>query len=366
MAFPAGTHVVERDHAVLAALAIARYLRGDQVATLVFPGLDERVARRRLNRLAERGASKLDPLVRGVAYRSASGAPMKAWALTEAGHVLAKQLVPYAPSPQKDVGPAFLEHTLLLNDVFVGLAAAALRRDARDGLALLDLPFRWLAESGEYVRFEHYDRGARGIERTRIRPDATLEIGEPRRRVFLECETGAHTLVSSDPTSTGATNAKIQRYTHLLAGVVRQHDSTTPYAALCPDRLPAVLVFLAHSGRRRDAIRKLVTDPERPARIPVRAFTFAEAADVLGALAGGRATAPSSPVASITVGELDLLARALGAVRPASPDGRETRNRVLADASKLIARLRASARVDSAAPFKKPTPGEPPRDVSSR
>jgi hypothetical protein len=63
MAFPLGTHVVERDHAVLAALGIARYLTIDQLTRLVFAGRDERVARRRMSRLASPGPNQMDPLV---------------------------------------------------------------------------------------------------------------------------------------------------------------------------------------------------------------------------------------------------------------------------------------------------------------
>jgi hypothetical protein len=286
---------------------------------------------------------------------------MKAWALTEAGYVLAKQLVPYAPSIQRDVGPAFLEHTLLLNDVFVGLAASALRHDGRGARGLLDLPFRWLAESGEFVHFEYYDRQARSLVRARIRPDATLELGDPRRRLFLECETGAHTLVSSDPTSTGATSAKIQRYTHLLAGAVRQHDLTPPYAVLCPDKVPAVVVFLVHSERRRDAIRRLLTDAEKPARIAVRAFTFAEAVQALGGVAQSRAPAGPKVVASVTGAELELLGRALDALR--APDARmdDARRALVADAATLVARLRAHASPGDVRSGRRLNPTEPSR-----
>jgi hypothetical protein len=249
---------------------------------------------------------------------------------------------------------------LLLNDVFVDLTAKVLEGGAVTASALTDVPFRWLAETGEYVNFEYYDREGQKLVKARIRPDATLELGEPRRRLFLECETGAHTLVSSDPTSTGATNAKIARYAHLLAGAVGQHDATTPYAALCPDAFPAVLVFLVHSERRRDAIRKMVADPAKAVRIAVRAYTFAEAVEVLAAVARGRAVPVlPKPVACVSAADLDLLERALSERRGTSetasrgghwrqgqvgvPTPSRGRGDLVEDAIALVARLRSSA-----------------------
>ena len=287
----AGVQIVERDRVLLAALAIARYLTGEQAARLVFPGLHRRVHQRRLNRLAKPGPT--DPLVRALSYRGPTGAPLKAWALTEAGYVAAKLVVPHVAAPGGDVGPAFLEHSLMLNELLVELIVRV--RAETGSEPLLDLPFRWFTESGGCAEFKYYDRPERSIKEVRIRPDAILEIGEPRRRVFLECETGAHTLVSSDPTSTGATWAKIQRYTHLIAGSIGQHDARTPYSGVWPDGFTPVLLFLTPSERRRDAIRKLVADPKRGVRIKVRAFTFREAAGLLGALALGHPRPGTSP-----------------------------------------------------------------------
>ena len=330
MPFPPGTHVVRRDYDIIAALAIARYLTLDQLMRVVFVDRSERIARRRLQRLASPGPGGLDPLLRSVAYRGPTGAPLKAWALTEAGYVLAKQLVPYAPTPQRDVGAAFLEHTLLLNDVVVELLSRS--RDA--GCSFSELPFRWIAESGQYASFEYYDREAQRALKTRIRPDATLEIGSPARRIFLECETGTHTLVSADPTNTGATNAKIQRYTQFIAGAIGQHDPRTPYSVVCPDRLSPVVLFVVHSPRRRDAIRELVADPAKHVRLKVRAYTFGEAAASLGSLVGGSQVLAASSTLQVSTVDLELLERAL-------TDGRSAAQR--ADALALLARLRGAS-----------------------
>ncbi len=324
MPSPTGTRVVERDHAVLAALALARYL----------------------------------------SYRGASGAPLKAWALTEAGYVLAKQIVPYVAAPASDVGAAFLEHSLLLNDVLVDLIVKV-RGQPEEPLS--DLPFRWIPENGNDVTFDYYDRPAQRIQHARIRPDATLEIGEPRRRVFLECETGSQTIVSSDPLNTGATWAKIQRYAHLIVGTTGQHETRTPYSLLCPDGATPVLVFVVHSDRRRDAIRKLAADPKRAIKVTVRAYTLQEAADVLGALAVGRRVQAAQPaVVGLTAGHLQLLGAALSKCHATLDEARQTVERhnrslqepvrsagplrvpespeALRDALTLLNRLRAAAK----------------------
>jgi len=381
MANPAGARVMKRDHGLLAALATARYLSGDQVARLVFPGVDERVPRRRLNRLSQRGPHGLAPLVRGLAYRGALGAPLKAWALTEAGYVVANELVPHATAPGSDVGAAFVEHALLLNDVLVSLVEKT--KPGPEWFS--DLPFRWLAEGGDCLAFDYYDRAKQAMERGRIRPDATLEIGEPRRRLFLECETGSRTLVSLDPTNTGATWTKIQRYTNLIAGSVGQHEEATPYSVLCPDGFAPVVIFLAHSDRRRDAIRKLVADPRRAVRIKVRAYTFLEATEVLAGLVPGRPKpVADQQVVQLTASQLELLHAALSQAqtapgetraapasgespRKAGPGGPPARSTgALREARALLARLRAGAGgVDAGVP-PRPANGPVPRLIVKR
>jgi hypothetical protein len=110
--------------------------------------------------------------------------------------------------------------------------------------------------------------------------------------------------------------------------------------------MPAVLVFLVHSERRRDAIRKLFADPEKPVRIPVRAFTFTEAPGVLGGTATTRAAPSARAVATITAAELDLLGSALEALDAASSTrgtSAEARRALVTEAAGVIARLRASA-----------------------
>ena len=308
MPYPSGATLVERDRAVLASLALARYLSLEQVGRLVFPGRTPTVARRRLARLSM-AASGLDPLVRAVPYRKPTGAPGRAFALTEAGYVLARRLVPYAPVPGRDVGAAFLEHALGLNDVLVELALKV--RATNERTWFYDLPFRWLCESGESVKFQYYDRAAQRVERGGIRADAILEIGEPRRRLFLECETGSHTLVSVDPTNTGATHAKVNRYLQFFAGAIGQHDPRTPYAQHFPDGSTPALVFLAYSERRRDAIRKVIAERGAGARIKVAAYTLEEAPEVFAAVAQGRPVAQKPPYATISGAQVAVLVRAL-------------------------------------------------------
>ena len=50
-------------------------------------------------------------------------------------------------------------------------------------------------------------------------PDAVLELPSTRRRVFIECETGTHTLVPVSRDKHAATVRKAERYETFLAGL---------------------------------------------------------------------------------------------------------------------------------------------------
>jgi Replication-relaxation len=123
---PRGAVLTDRDRALLAYVAIARYASAEQVHRLFFDGSSRKQTYRRLAKLCTPGG-KLgqDACLRRLQFRRRDGTAVPVWALTGYGRGLAEEKVSYLRAPAaSDVGHRFLEHTLLLNDVLAGLVAA--------------------------------------------------------------------------------------------------------------------------------------------------------------------------------------------------------------------------------------------------
>jgi hypothetical protein len=138
-----------------------------------------------------------------------------------------------------------------------------------------------------------------------IRPDAILTVPSARRRVFIECETGTHTLVSVRKDRHQATVHKAERYETFLRGLADVPSRLTHYAVKYPDGwAPEVLFLVPTEGRRASTEAALATVAgSRDARVTFRVCTLDKAlAHVQGLLlpAGERA-APSPSVASFAV-----------------------------------------------------------------
>ena len=129
MARVTGVVVTDRDRILISYIAIARYASTAQVQRLVAEERDPSIVKRRLRRLCSAsnrpGAS---PPLRKLEFKRAEGTAVAVWALTQVGRAIAEDMVPYLRPPGKaDVGAQFLQHTLMLNDVLVDLAAGAAR-----------------------------------------------------------------------------------------------------------------------------------------------------------------------------------------------------------------------------------------------
>src|SRR5690242_17676374 len=101
-----GAALTDRDKQLVAYLGIARYLSSQQLHRLAFPGRTLPPCRRRLLRLAGLWkSSRRRPTKAGVQenfspaylrrreYRTFAGALVEVWALTEAGYLLAEQVL---------------------------------------------------------------------------------------------------------------------------------------------------------------------------------------------------------------------------------------------------------------------------------
>jgi hypothetical protein len=275
MPAPRGAILTDRDRALLAFAAIARYVSAEQVHRLFFEGSSKKQTYRRLAKLSQPGARPGEgACLRRLQYRRADGTPAPVWALAPYGRSIAEREVPWLGSPAAtDIGARFLEHTLVLNDVLAGLVLR-LRRSATAPLA--DLPFRWRAENDDALSFQAVDPRTRQWHRAVLKPDAVVDVPARRRRLFVEAETGTQSIATANPERTGA---KLARYRIFFT--VRAEDSpSTWYRRAFVDGCEPRLLFLVHSDRRRRRVEGAVQSALGrfpPSEFGVLVLTFEEA-----------------------------------------------------------------------------------------
>jgi hypothetical protein len=301
---PRGAVLTDRDRALLAYVAVARYASAEQVHRLFFDGSSQKQTYRRLAKLCRPGG-KLgqDACLRRLQFRRRDGTAVPVWALTGYGRGLAEETVSYLREPAaSDVGHRFLEHTLLLNGVLAGLVAA-LR--ASPTAPLSSLPFRWLCENDSVLEFEIRGRDPMHRDRAVLKPDALLEIPGHSRRLFIEAETGTQSIATAHPARTGAVLAKLQRYAEFFTDFPGT-ERRPWYERAFPDGYVPRLIFVVHSRDRKQRVTHAVDGRlpkfrEREAGLPLRfqvlVLTFAEAASALASYvtAGPQQSTPIAP-----------------------------------------------------------------------
>jgi hypothetical protein len=280
-----------RDRELFVHLAISRYLTSDQIAKLVFSGKTASIAPRRLRRLA---AGK-HQYVRRLPFRTKDGGMALAWTLKPLGYMAAHNYFRGTPEPPTHDPPGadFLEHDMVLNELYVALATAAKHKR----FSFDRWPFRWLPSDSARLPWTELDSDVNTTATRLICPDATLEFLHLHRRIFIELETGTHTLGFNrdGPAGRNATKTKIERYARFVVAPGPGRDGVTFYRQAFQDGWPAELLFVVPSVARREAINEFVSH-ERTSRqgtFDVRALTLEEAPKTLcraAELAAGTAT----------------------------------------------------------------------------
>ncbi len=285
--------------------------------------------------------------------RSASFADAPVWALTPYGRSLVVPLVPWLrPPAAHDVGHRFPEHTLLLNDVLVGLVLAGRRSETAP---LTELPFRWFSEDDGVLKFRHLAQHLGTFATSVLKPDAIVEIPGHKRRLFIEAETGTQSIVTAHPERTGAIVAKLQRYSRFFTGR-SSYGVTTWYRGAFPDDLVPRLVFLVHSDDRKQRVEKAVHESlgRSEQDFEVVVLTFAEASRKLAPYFPPR---PAQPPAPKPVQALPKPPPAAAAGAPAAPQHQASAP------VPSVAASAAAARATPPAPAAAPGPVSPPRFV---
>lgn len=211
-------------------------------------------------------------------FRTRDGVRTVVWSLGSLGYLAARNLFGEIPDrPVNDPGPEFLEREVGLNELYVGLAAAASRKrvpfDRR--------PFRWLSSESVRLPGTEFDAKNNSPASRLIRPDATVEMLETKRRIFIELEIGPLGFHRENTHGRDALKARIDRYVRFLATPLSSLFKETFHLRAFSDGWPAELLSLVRSAARRDAIAEYVASTWRPAndRVPftIRALTLDEA-----------------------------------------------------------------------------------------
>jgi hypothetical protein len=221
------------------------------------------------------------------------------WALTPRGYRIAEETLGRIPNvPRRDVGATFLEHTVTLNELFVALVLA------EGGSSLQPATFRWIPAESAGLPFTEYERLEMRTRERLIQPDAILDLRAARRRIFLECEMGTHSIIKANDDAGGSTLAKTRRYEQFLTGRASLEEERTFYATAFADDFAPELVFLVHSATRRSNVDTALSAYRKGRSHPpiyARAWTLEDAVrELTPALRRSLppATAPSAPAAS--------------------------------------------------------------------
>jgi len=237
--------------------------------------------------------------------------------------------------PTAEVGAAFIEHHLMLNELYVqllqapvkaALAAARLRaqreRDPARALERLKAPlyaqaatpaFRWHASDLVRLPWRQYDETTGKTRDRLILPDAVLELPERGRRYFLECETGSHSIVAASDEKRGTTVAKLERYEEYLFGLAGNGPKETHCRANYPDGFESTVLFLVRNTARQASVSRAIAEwRQGRAGQPLRAQALtveSAAAEFLRMLGHSPVAAapPVKPKREVVSGEVRLV-----------------------------------------------------------
>lgn len=343
------------DKRILEFLGLSRYITADQALALL-GSTDPWVANihRRLTRLTLPSRRRRDPLLQRFPLRRDNLSPLSVWTTTDSGWAEVERLVPYVSSaPPAPLGWQAMEHHIALTNVLVALI---IHYGPDPTFSVLDLPFRWHPDSDSQIDFKIYDKNSGGLVSTAIKPDATIEIPERRRRLFLELEIGTNSITTDRPFAfnPGAITRKLERYSAFFSGLVELQANTTWYTKRYSDAFAPEILFLVHSTGRKERvsyiIEKMLGGALTPRPFTCRVITLDEAPAHLMALIDARKpptsrvlTVPESVATSIrdgydvTVNTLNQLLKAIDAHNTRHPSAKIALPAIPRDAIRQLA-----------------------------
>ncbi|MDX2009662.1 MAG: replication-relaxation family protein [Myxococcaceae bacterium] len=300
--------MTERDRHACAVVREGRTLSGEQLKRLMTPGRQDSASRWFVRSLVELG------LLRRTDWVGRDGV-VAAYSVTANGDYEAERVAPGGVSAEP-VDVASMAHHLELTELYVRLLELSLpkggaekRRSGR-GQSLEEVyvrashpSWRWLvAGEGVSLPWKEYTKGA--LRERLIRPDAVLELPRARRRLFIEEETGSHTIRAVSPDKPGATVEKVKRYVAYVTGFVDANARTTWYQSRHPDGWRPELVLMEPSEARCAAVKAAVAPLVRPPLV-VHVWTVAQAVAAVAPDAGVSPPAVEAGVVDAPTGKHD-------------------------------------------------------------
>ena len=313
--------LIDRDRQLLMVLAEGRLLSSRQLSYLFFHGRSGSAARMRLGALEDAG------LIERTSSRKLEGAPEICWSLSGAGRRAVEGWWGTDVDEPGDVQAEYLEHHVFFSEVFVrllggGLEARLQRIDTKAGrlqrqkqLGQLyarseHRSWRWVA-SGATLQLPWREFTGGEAKDRLIRPDALLEFGSRRLRVFIEGETGSQPIQSRNKSRHGATTAKLDRYLAYVTGLADAAARVTWYQQRFPDGFAPELVLLLPAGQRlknvEAAIQAWKAQKPLAAKLVITALSVDGVLEKYGPLAGVAQTSRASPLAPAGPGPGELV-----------------------------------------------------------
>jgi hypothetical protein len=281
--------LTDKDHQLIGVLAIGRYLSNQQLQRLFYAGRTAKTMCKRLRSLAGEGPRKFNrPYLRRLAYRTHDARYVDLWALTTAGYASAQTVLGTPLKvPREDVGAAFREHLVTLNELLVALIAPSTGTYAR----AKQTSFRWITSDLVRLPWRQYlQKAARQLERV-VFPDAVLEFPASRRRLFLECEMGTQSIVSRTDQKAGSTVSKVENYAGFIRGFADSVKGETFYARKYPDGWTPEVLFLVRTTTRVKSVNEAIAQwraDRLGTALEARALTFDHAChELLSHIRGG-------------------------------------------------------------------------------
>jgi hypothetical protein len=119
---------------MMGVLATVRYLLMEQLRRLFFADRHIISLHKRLLALAGEGKHGLPrPYLKRLSYLTRDGQRQSAWTLTTLGFNVAESVLPTPPKrPTKEPGSNFMEHGLMLNELYVQLCSATITSPQRE------------------------------------------------------------------------------------------------------------------------------------------------------------------------------------------------------------------------------------------
>lgn len=310
------TRLTDKDRQIIGVLAIARYLSNQQLQRLFYSGRTTSTMCKRLRSLAGEGPRKfIRPYLRRLSYRTLEGRYFDLWALTAAGYATGQAIVETPLKiPRADVGAAFREHLVTLNELLVSLLAPTPGTYAR----ARQTRFRWMTSDLVRLPWKQYlQKSGRQLERV-VFPDAVLELPASRQRKFLECEMGTHSIVARTDQKAGSTLSKVESYSGFIRGFADSVKGETFYGRKYPDGWTPEVLFLVRTTARAKSVNEAIARwraDRLVAPVAVRALTFEQARDELLSHIRGATSAPHASGDTGTTAQLGLMPTELAALR---------------------------------------------------